>query len=308
MREGWRRAVLAIASTGITLAALEIGCERFGVESHGLNFTLASQRWMQEHWQTNELGLRDPPLDADRLARTRNLIVLGDSLAAGQGVDDPDDRASGVLRRALGPEWSVVTLASPGWSTADEIAAFDAFEWRTHVVVLWWFLNDVQSAAAGQGLRLEPDLRVRPAWLAPLVRRSYLANYWYWRIRPGFDGELGATFWRFLDRAFTDPPIWAAHEAELDRLREAARARGARLYAVVTPDLALPERSRAYAERALAYFERHGVPVIDLGAAYEGRDPRDLVVSVRDTHPNEQVHADVAARIQALLRREGWTD
>lgn len=306
MREGWRRAALVAISTALTLVVLEVSCRQLGVESHGLNFTRASQRWMERYWHVNELGLRDPPLDEAALARTRNLVVLGDSFAAGQGIDDPDERASGLLRRDLGPEWSVVTLAKQAWSTRDEIHALEDFSWRTQVLVLWWFVNDIESAAALHDLRIEPDVRVRPRWLEGLVAHSDFANYWYWRLRPHLSADLGSTFWDFLERAFDDPEIWAAHEAELDRLREIARERNAQLIVVVTPDLAEIARSEPLTTRALAYFARHHVPTIDLATAYRDRDPMSLVVNPRDTHPNEAVHADVAARVLDVLRSQGW--
>lgn len=302
-----QRVALALASTTLTLVALELGCRQFGVASDNLAFTLASKRWFEEHWRPiNRFGLRDPEIDPDALARTRRLVVLGDSLAAGHGIEDADRRASGVLRARLAPEWSVVTLASPGWSTPQETEALRGFPWPPEIVVLWWYPNDIQEAAAAHGVRIAPDLRVEPPLLSLPVERSYLVNYWYWRLRLRFGKDLLGVFDRFLVASYDDPRIWADYEGELDALVAAVRDRRARLLVVVSPELSNIAGTARYGERVVSFFRSRGIPTLDLAAAYAGRDRASLVVSALDVHPNEAVHADVAARVLEALRSEGW--
>jgi hypothetical protein len=301
------RAALVLLSTAVTLLVLEFGCHRFGAASDNLAFTLAGKRWFALHWKPlNRLGLRDPEIDDAALERTRRLVVLGDSVAAGQGVDDAADRASGVLRARLAPAWSVVTLAKPGWNTAQETQALRDFAWRPDVVVLWWYLNDIEGAAAAHDVRIAPDLRVEPPLLASLVEHSYLANYWYWRLRLRFGQDLLGVFDRFLAASYGDAAIWTDYEAELDALLAAVRERRAHLLVVVSPELSNVAGTARYAERVAIFFHARGVPTIDLAAAYADRDPATLVVSALDVHPNEAVHADVAQRVLAVLQNEGW--
>jgi hypothetical protein len=303
------RLALLMVSLTLTLGLAEIAARWALVQSHDFAPTLASERWMERYWHpVNRFGVRDSEWDPEALAATRTLFVVGDSFASGQGIRDPGDRASGVLERRLGPGWSVLTIAQPGWDTGDQLAALQRVPFRPDAVVLLYFVNDVLGAAArfGFGLDLADKLAIRPAWLEPLVSHSHLANFAYWRVWRARNQEaLGRAYRELLEQGFYRHDVWKEHTRELEGLLGYARREDAEFVALVIPILADVETSRKYTSRVVAFFERRDVPVIDLAESLRGRDPRELRVSDENDHANERVHAEMADLVYAELERLG---
>jgi len=301
------RLLLFMGSLLLSLGLAETAARWLLVQSHDFAPTLASERWMERYWKPiNRFGFRDSEWDPQVLAATRTLFVVGDSFAAGQGIRDPDDRTSGVLKRRLGPGWSVLTIAQPGWQTTQQLEALERVPFRPDAVVLLYFVNDVLGAAARFGFELDlaDSLAIRPAWIEPLVSRSHLANFIYWRVwRRAHGAELARAYRELLETSFFRHDVWQAHTAELKAMVDYARRNEAEFIALVIPILSDVEASRKYTSRVVEFFERQDVAVIDLAPKLAGLDPRELRVSSENDHANERVHAQMAELVYAELRR-----
>jgi hypothetical protein len=135
-------------------------------ESDGLP-TLASQNWLARYWHTNALGYRDPDWDSDTLATRKTILVVGDSFAAGWGIANPDDRFGNVLGKRLGDDYAVINLGKPGASTVEERDDLQKYPLeKVDVVILQYYLNDIENAALSIGLdpKLDPT-KDMPAWV-----------------------------------------------------------------------------------------------------------------------------------------------
>ena len=133
-RAFWRSLVLALNAVLFSLAALDAGLFLFLRQSDGFNLTISSRNWFADHWNpVNSLGYRDDEPAPPGPGRTA-VLVLGDSFAAGHGIDDYRDRFSNLLGKQLGGAFAVYNASDIGWDSTDELGALERYQiGRAHV-------------------------------------------------------------------------------------------------------------------------------------------------------------------------------
>ncbi len=98
------------------------------------------------HVQLNSHGMRGPEIERARAGGKFRVLLLGDSVTWGWGVNDDETYAS-ILCRELGPDVEVVNAAVPGWGT-DQVSMWLEREgggWAPDLVVLCFIFNDIRS-------------------------------------------------------------------------------------------------------------------------------------------------------------------
>jgi lysophospholipase L1-like esterase len=123
--------------------------------------------------QINAHGLRGPDYDYAKPARTRRVLVLGDSFAEGYYVDEPDT-ARAVLERRLnaGPcaGWQVVNGGTIAYSTDQEYLFFreEGYRYAPDLVTLLFYHNDLlyNARPRGPGGEVKPFFQVEDGRLA----------------------------------------------------------------------------------------------------------------------------------------------
>jgi lysophospholipase L1-like esterase len=291
-----------------------------------------------EAWagSANRLGYRSPERPAAKPAGAFRVVVLGDSIAEGLGVDEVADTFPARLERRLraaGRPVEVLNFAVTGYNTAQEVEtlAARALTFEPDLVLLAYCLND----------RRPPDPRLvaalseeatRPGAVAPSavsgVRRALLASALYrlaWlrlatppevEMLPGVDPEAPPPRPdQIAERYEGGVPVAgpAAVEAAFARLaglaeREAAAGRGFAVAVVVFPYLRQLFRA-PYADhhahvRALA--ERHGFAHLDLGAAFRAcARASDEPLALDRYHPTAAGHACAAEAIAGFVVERG---
>lgn len=287
-----------------TLMALELFFKLFFAQSDGFRYTLASQNWYDRYWQENSLGYRDVEWTADMLAGKTKVMVVGDSFAAGSGIANPQDRFANQLNQLLGQDYAVLVVASPGWDTADEVAAILNYPQRPDLLVLSYYINDIEGTAYQTGAQRPAIRRDPPAWLRPLVEDSYAFNFLYWRLIRLGPQEWADTYWNeWLKKISVDPDIRWRHQQELLKIIEGAASEQIPLIVVVFPSLTAVEESRELLKPVVDLFHTHNVPVLDVGQLLAGRDPATTTVNSMDAHPNEAVNLEVAQHLFQLIRQ-----
>ena len=293
--------LVAVDALALGLIVLELCMALFFAQSDGFNLTMSSRKWFDRYWHpVNSLGYRDVE-PAPRAGNEKIVAVLGDSFAAGHGIDNPADRFGDLLGRRLGQGWRVVNTAKIGWDSVDEYEALATYPVRPDVVVLAYFVNDIYRAAEKNGHPLTFAVQFPQGRLAKyLVDHFALANFVYWRLaRMGNLDDASLGFWARLRGAYADPVVFAAHARELDAIVSWCRERGVRLVALVIPSLSDVAGSAAMTGRVAAYFGGQGVDVLDLTPMLAGQSPGELVVNGVDSHANVRLNA----RMGELLRQ-----
>ncbi len=273
--------------TILLLVAVGEGYFRFVyAESDGLP-TLASQNWLARYWHTNALGYRDPDWDSATLASRKTVLIDGDSFAAGWGIPNPDDRFGNVLSKRLGDDYATVNIGKPGASTVEETDNLQKYPLdKVDVVILQYYLNDIENAALSIGLdpKLDPT-RGMPAW----VNESYLVNFVYWRLiarlNPAQEGTQ--TYWDWLYSMYDNSTVWAIHQQQINEFTDVVAQKSAKLIVVIFPNMLDPFHSVPYVDRVAQAFEAKGVKsqyIVKLFDAAAAMPLNERVVSERDAH------------------------
>jgi len=268
-------------------------------QSDQFGHTWSARRWMQKYWNpVNSLGYRDIEHSSSELSQKKTVVVLGDSFAAGYGINKIDDRFSNQLQKKLGDSWIVRNVARNGWGTQEEYEALTALRPRPDVIILTYYINDILSAAFKHGFKDPFRLEKPNPWILPFVRHSYLFNYYYWKIyRFKNVYEVRSDVQNFLDFCFRDKRIWETHKRELLGIVHYAEQIGAEIIFIGFPNLADIRRTKRHADKVARLFEKNKVLTVDFTPIFSGRKISDLVVNHMDSHPSPEVHAKIADTI-----------
>lgn len=299
--------VLLALACGAALAG-ETYFRYFHDVSNAQGPTLTNHAWFKRHWDPtlNSLEFRDVEWSPGKPPGTRRTIFLGDSLTAGYGVRDPEDRFGNLVRTELERRepgrHDVWVVASIGWSTGDELNWVRATIERARFdhVVLCYSLNDVNDL-----LPTDEDRRRRdafeaspPTWLNPTS--SFLLDWMRFRLERSDKSAALAAYLDWEMSVYDEPELWPRQVRRLRELAEICRRAGARLDVAVFPLLAHwgPEYPHGGVHEKLAgVLAGTDVGFLDLRAAYGDRTRDDLAVSAYDTHPNETAHDLVAKAV-----------
>lgn len=287
---------LAARIYGGTCAALyflivaEVLVGLFAARSDGYGVTLSGRTWFARHWQlTNEFGFRDRPMPK---GDERILLVLGDSISAGHGIADTQDRFAQQLEASLGKEWRVPVFAKPGWNLGEELTALEECPLQPERVLLQYSLTDIETAANECGFeRPKVIIPPPPKGFRTLIARSHLLNWIYWRV---IRKDFGSRYWTFLSEAYANPTIWEHHERLFRRLIETAQAKGAPLYVTLWPDLSRVDECAPLLAKVAEFLRAEGVQVLNLTDTFRGREIPATTVNELDDHPNESSHREAA--------------
>lgn len=267
----------------LLLGGIELYLRYAYAESENV-ITWATQNWLARHWQTNSLGYRDHEWTPDEWAGKETVIVVGDSFAAGWGIENPTQRFPDVLAAQLGDGYAVINIAQYGTSTPEQLEMLRAHPLQTpDTVILQYFLNDISYAGLSLGLLPTPD--PLPAW----ARQTAIGNLLYTRVFASW--VTADDWWQWNYDAYDNVGIWSVHQREIEAFIDHVESIDARLIVVIFPNLLDPVRSVAYVDRVAQVFEARGqTNVLRLFDAAAAWNPRELMVSARDTHPSPAFH------------------
>ncbi|MDZ4766265.1 MAG: SGNH/GDSL hydrolase family protein [Chloroflexota bacterium] len=296
----WRRArgiAAGLLVSYVTILVLLGGIEaylRFGYAESENVITLATQNWLARYWHTNALGYRDRDWTPADWAGKQTVMVVGDSFAAGWGIENTADRFPDVLAAHLGDDYALINIAQYGTATPEQLEMLRAHPLQDpDIVILQYFLNDISYAGLSLGLLPTPD--PLPAW----ANESAIGNLLYTRLLASW--VRADDWWQWNYDAYDNVGIWSVHEREIDAFIDYTESIGARLIVVIFPNLLDPVRSVAYIDRVAQVFEARGhTDVLKLFDAAAAWSPAELMVSARDTHPSIAFHQYVGDTLYDL--------
>lgn len=304
-RKHLQNLILVLFSLFLTVMALEFCMKVFFAQTDDFGHTLAFKNWYERYWgQTNSLGYRDREWAWDDVAGKHKIMVLGDSFAAGYGIERQADRMSNQLGRMLGNEYAVMTVALSGWGTRSEMGAGARHPIKPDTLILVYYVNDIEELVQELG-REEPEFAfVKPpeGWHGALVENSYLYNFVYWRLYRLRMEAPKYTYWNWVFDLYQDPEVWAMHRQDLLTIAEYAEEENIQLIVVIMPHLILTEQSAAIVDQISDVFLAEGVPILDVTELIQGEPPSSILASRVDPHASELIHRQIAERLYEMIK------
>ncbi len=297
---------IAVLPLLFTLLLTDLGFHIFYVRSDFFGFTYAAKRWWDTYWvPQNSFQYRDGEFKEEELRQRPLIFLLGDSIAAGQGIDNVQDRFGNQLERKLGIPWKVLNIARCGWSTSEELDAF-----KLHLktltpkfVILSYFANDIEGAGVKNGIPRPQLLPIPQNALGRMIEHSALLDFVYWRIFRLTHPELGVRYWDYIRSLVNNQAVWRSHLDELSEIIAMSTAAQAKLIIILWPNM-LDLNSDAFITEPLRQFlQQKEVLILDLHKPMEALPVEERVANSTDHHPGLKVQKivaeDLAKHIQA---------
>ncbi|MBN1994168.1 MAG: SGNH/GDSL hydrolase family protein [Anaerolineae bacterium] len=293
--------ILMMLTIFLTLMAVEFYFKVFFAQPDALP-TLAVQNWHQRYYEgtINSWGYRDVEWTPELVDNKTKVMVVGDSFVEGVGIENPQDRFPDQLAQKLGPKYVVLNLGKRRANTVQEIEAILNYPYPPDILVLSYFVNDIDDVRwwYNTGRELGPSV---PPLLSPLVRNSYAFNFLYWRLYRLLQAGQPDAEWLHLLGLYNNLEAWWTHQQDLLSIYEGAKSEQIPFMVIVFPSMNRPEESKVVTERIIALLESWNVPVLDVANLIQGIPTDELTASPVDPHPGERVHALVAEALYDLF-------
>jgi len=295
--ERWFGPIISVTTILIIILAVEFGLRYFLAMPDGIDGTFMHQNWIRIHGflePRNALGYRDYPIENQPDSEKQQILVVGDSFAAGQGVADVEDIFTQQLARLLPDDQYQVNLAAfPGAHTGEEINLLNEHPLAPpDIIILSYFINDIFDAAEQNNVQISAGEFILPEnpmarWL---VDNTHLGNFIYWRtVYPQFLRWRGSYIEQF-SVAYQNEAVWSVHAAQLQVFVDYATEHNSRLIVLVWPYLQDVEQTRPVTDQIEAFFSQQDVEVISMREELTDIDSSLLIVSPFDTHPSVYAH------------------
>jgi hypothetical protein len=214
-------------------------------QTDSFNNLLTSQRWEKRHIEDrNQLVGVDQFRDTKDFKQAKQpgeikIGVVGDSIAYGIGIENPEDRFSNLLEtklKAAGLPAKVYNLSRPGNDLPQSKANFDKiFTQGDFDLIIWQlFPNDVPAPLSAQAAKIKSllhDSDTNPL-LKDLLDRSYAFNFFYFRLW-GMLGDWRPQHLNYQLQAFNQDEIWLPAKQEIIGMINAAQVNKIKLVAVL---------------------------------------------------------------------------
>jgi lysophospholipase L1-like esterase len=267
-------------------------------------------------YRYNDAGFRDGHHALQRGDGIERIVVLGDSVSEGYGVEWNGVFAR-VLQAELGNRYEVINIAAGGLNTPQEVHLFEqvGLRYGPSLVVLNFVLNDVDfytqfAPAVRAAEQADSRIAILNLPVPPVVKRTLKSSAAIYFLRDRVDGLLGRLVGSRGEPDYYER-IWASESNRrkvtdgFSRLAALQREGRFEVLVVVWP-LLMDYRAYRFAsvhdwvtrEAAAAGFAS-----IDLLPRFSSVPYRDLQVSAEDTvHPNALGHKLGAETVLAWHR------
>ena len=265
----------------------------------------------------NSAGYRDVDHVIRRSERVKRIIVLGDSVTEGSGVQWQDIFAV-RLQNALGSQYELFNLAMSGLNTPQEVHLLEreGIAYQPDLVVLNFVLNDCDFYSAidpEQRWAKEKDSKIGMLNfpINPEFKRFLKSSAFVYFVKERMENLIGKALGREEVNYFVS--LWDNPEnrlkvlAGLDKLERLKRDSNFRVVVMIWPLIMDFDKYEFTAIHSwiLSETEKRGFFAIDLLPYFSKLHFRDLQVTAEDNvHPNASGHHIAADAFIEWFRRE----
>jgi len=243
-----------------------------------------SARLMGVDVSINSNKLRDREIPFEKPAGTKRILMLGDSLAFGWGVDF-ESTSSKVLERLLNdgktpPAYEVINTGVGNYNTAMEVQYFfnEGHKYAPDLVILNYFINDAEETPRYTGNFINEHLQ---SWV-------YLAG----RVDTARRMAGRSKTWNeHYSELYSDgAPGWQQTRAAVKRLGAWCKEHNVPCLLANQPELHNLKNYpfTAVNEKLAALSEEAGLEYLDLLPSVREEAEETLWVTVPDPHPNNK--------------------
>ncbi len=301
--------MVTITTIAIIFLAGETYLRIFYITTDGYGFTAMNYWWYKNYgWaQNNSLGYRDyEPTPDDPAHPLTRIAVVGDSFVMGHGIDNLNDTFPQQLEHMLGPGYDVNVIAQSGWDTNVELYNLDQYPLRPNIVVLSYYLNDMDYLLRGTDRNPDNNFgfpqNEAAAWF---IRNFFVPNYIYYDVMQFTSAARASNFTNDLISVHMDDTLWNQQVPRLYEIVNWAHTHNARLIALVWPQLAEIDKSTPATKRVSDFFRAQTVQVIDMTDVLRGKSVSELTVNRFDSHPSVEADRLAAEQLyQAILNKD----
>ena len=301
--------MVTITTIAIIFMAGEAYLRVFYITTDGYGFTAMNYWWYKNYgWaQNNSLGYRDyEPTPDDPAHPLTRIAVVGNSFVMGHGIDNLNDTFPQQLEHMLGTSYDVNVIAQSGWDTNVELYNLDQYPLRPNVVVLSYYLNDMDYLLRGTDRNPDNNFGFpqndAAAWF---IRNFFVPNYIYYDVMQFTSAARASNFTNDLISVHMDDTLWNQQVPRLYEIVNWAHTHNARLIALVWPQLAEIDKSTPATKRVSDFFRSQNVQVIDMTDVLRGKSVSELTVNRFDSHPSVEADRLAAEQLyQAILNKD----
>ena len=251
-------------------------------------------------FETNRFGFRGPEPSLEKPPGVFRIVVTGDSVPMGWGVNHEDTYAARLERalRETGRDVEVLNVSLAGQNAQWAAGRLEGLGLRfdPDLVVYGFTLNDIEGRFYRARERMEEEfapMRFRTSrfrLVQLLGPRLVSLRELFWPPEDSYPFELNQNY-------FENEPAWDAMVAAFERLAQIGRQRDVCVVMLI--------HTRLYFLHFLHPFERHydavaaaarerGLFVVPTLDAFLGKSANELWVNAFDAHPNATGHAILA--------------
>ncbi len=306
-------ALLMIATTFLSLVlvfgAFEAYFRYVYDDSDGLGYLKTNDRWLKRHVVFNSDFVRDRNFEQNKKEGVIRIGAFGDSLTFGAGIKDPNNRFSNLLEKKLkaaGFNVEVYNMGKSGLDTEAEIEYYNKVKPFNFDIIVWeYYLNDIQPKNASTGTPIINNVTAPPV-IKALSNASYFFDFLYWR----FSSKYQTTFNQLKNadlNQYRNPEVLDRHIKEINDFVAALKADNKKFVVVIFPFVHLvgPNYPAQDIHRKMeqVFKEASSDGIIDLLPDLKDKDPKSIMASRFDSHPNEFVHSLAADKLFAEVKK-----
>jgi hypothetical protein len=257
------------------------------------------KNWFKKNVSLNSRGYRDFEYSSERPEKTFRILVLGDSMTFGHGIDKSSNTYPKILETHLNNKTSkqkfeVINLAYPGYNTDSQLydLYIKGFNFQPDMVFLGYYHNDIPRPGYLQCNPTNQDLIEGAGEIKTLIRRSALYHF------------VNLRYNRLLEKLNYKPKMedcineayssigWEMETVYLDAIRKACLLRNVKLMIGVIPLMFKLNDNypiKKMHSKLKSYCTKNRVECIDFfEEGFMGKNALELVVSPEDRHLNSQ--------------------
>jgi hypothetical protein len=300
---------ILISLTTLVIMAIgaEVSLRTWLVFSNGYATGSIHAEWVYRYWNPlNELQFRDYDIYRDIQPAQERVMVLGDSFAAGIGVNDIDDTFPQLLGDKLGENYAIYNVSHAGWNTNQQIEGIINYPFEPDILVYSYFLNDASYVSPMLNNDFFELFPPPEGLLFDLVGRFHLADFLYWNVYTQYLRAGNFGYGNLVMDVYRDDLMWARHQGDIKAIVDWTRNEAdADVVVLLWPVLTQVEDSREITSQVADYFAELNVPVIDMGDYVADAPVIQRIANPFDMHPSAWSHQIAAEALYQALQDNG---